>query len=38
MEHITATLDSFVLNEEEAEETEEDVVELERESDTTLTE
>ena len=38
MEHITSTLDSFVLNEEEAEETEEDVVELERESDTTLTE
>ena len=38
MEHITATLDGFVLNEEEAEETEEDVVELERESDTTLTE
>ena len=38
MEHITATLDGFVLNEEEAEETEEDVVQLERESDTTLTE
>ena len=37
MDHVTATLDSFVL-EEDAEETEEDVVELERESDTTLTE
>ena len=30
MEHITATLDSFVLNEEEAEETEDDIVTLER--------
>ena len=30
MEHITATLDGFVLNEEEAEETEDDIVTLER--------
>ena len=30
MEHITATLDGFVLNEEEAEETEDDIVTLAR--------
>jgi len=30
MEHVTATLDSFVLNEEEAEDVEDDIVTLER--------